>query len=75
MSPLRAPGAARRSAAIRAQTDEAVEQRRAARRELLQGRMARLDIIDTDRGRMTPAQVREAVSDVARIVHALIRAL
>ena len=75
MTPLRKPGAARRSAAIRAQTDEAVEQRRAARRELLQGRMARLDIIDTDRGRMTPAQVREAVSDVARIVHALIRAL
>lgn len=37
--------------------------------------MARLDIIDTDRSRMTPAQVREAVSDVARIVHALIRAL
>ena len=48
---------------------------KAARRELLQGRMARLDIIDTDRKTMTPAQVREAVSDVARIVHALIRAL
>ena len=72
---LRAPGQARRSAAIRAQTTQATDQRRQARIELLQGRMARLDIIDTDRGRMTPAQVREAVSDVARIVHALIRAL
>jgi hypothetical protein len=34
---------------------------------------ARLEAIDQDRKVMTPAQVREALSDVARIVRGLIK--
>jgi hypothetical protein len=64
-----------RSPAGRAELAAASERRQKARDELRQGRMARLDVIDLDRGKMTPAQVREAVADVAKIVHALIRAL
>ena len=64
-----------RSPAGRAELAAASDRRQKARDELRQGRMARLDVVDLDRGKMTPAQVREAVADVAKIVHALIRAL
>jgi hypothetical protein len=64
-----------RSAAGKAELAAASDRRQKARDELRQGRMARLDVIDLDRKKMTQAEVREAVADVARVVHALIRAL
>jgi hypothetical protein len=64
-----------RSAAGKAELAAASDRRQKARDELRQGRMARLDVIDLDRKKMTAAEVREAVADVARVVHALIRAL
>lgn len=74
MTTLRAPGAARRSAAVRAATQDAEQRRAQARAELAKGRLARLDIIDQDRAKMTPVEVRTATADLAQIMRNLILA-